>query len=87
MRSSMRLAAASPSHMATTATLLTDSTGPALHADGILRLIRLWISRRRERMALAELNDMDALSKHILRDLGLTRSEARAEFSKPFWRA
>jgi uncharacterized protein YjiS (DUF1127 family) len=35
--------------------------------------------RRRQRHALAELDD------HLLRDIGLTRYQARIEARKPFW--
>ncbi len=45
-----------------------------------LRLIGTWMERRRQRRALAELDD------HQLRDIGLTRAEARAECAQPFWR-
>ncbi|WP_297973438.1 DUF1127 domain-containing protein [uncultured Amaricoccus sp.] len=38
-----------------------------------------WDDRRRQRHALAELDD------HLLRDIGLTRYRARTEARKPFW--
>lgn len=38
-------------------------------------------NRRRERHML------DRLDPHLLRDIGLTTDQARAEASKPFWRA
>ncbi|HMQ95337.1 MAG TPA: DUF1127 domain-containing protein [Amaricoccus sp.] len=38
-----------------------------------------WGDRRRQRHALAELDD------HLLRDIGLTRHQARTEALKPFW--
>lgn len=37
-------------------------------------------TRRRDRNRLAHLDD------HILRDIGLTPDQARAECTKPFWR-
>lgn len=36
--------------------------------------------RQRSRTRLADLND------HMLKDIGLSRSEAWREYSKPFWR-
>ena len=71
--------------------LLTNDGGLArvleLPATGWLRRYRVRVHGEVDEKALAGLNDMDALSDHILRDLGLTRAEARAEFTKPFWRA
>jgi uncharacterized protein YjiS (DUF1127 family) len=40
-----------------------------------------WLERRRQRHALLELSD------HMLKDIGLSRSEAGREGRKPFWRA
>jgi uncharacterized protein YjiS (DUF1127 family) len=40
-----------------------------------------WARRIREAEELAQLDDRE------LRDIGLTRSEVRAVFNKPFWRA
>ena len=42
-----------------------------------------WAERRRQRQALASLIES---SDHLLRDVGLTREEARREAAKPFWR-
>ena len=39
-----------------------------------------WLERRRQRRALLELND------NLLKDIGLTRSDAYREGNKPFWR-
>jgi uncharacterized protein YjiS (DUF1127 family) len=39
----------------------------------------LWLRRRRTRRALAALNDYE------LRDIGITRDDARRETGKPFW--
>ncbi|WP_162917482.1 chromate resistance protein ChrB domain-containing protein [Dongia deserti] len=44
------------------------------------RGVALWLSRRRERIALAELDPW------LLRDLGLTPDEVDEECRKPFWR-
>lgn len=46
----------------------------------VVELLALWIGRRRQRRALAALDD------HLLRDLGLTREDAVRESGKPFWR-
>ena len=56
--------------------------GPALRARlrGVVDQIRIWRERARQRRHLAGLND------HMLRDIGLTRGDVMAEFSKPFWR-
>ena len=43
--------------------------------------IRLWQDRTRGRQQLRDLDD------HVLRDIGITRLQADAEASKPFWRA
>ena len=44
------------------------------------RMIARWIERRRQRDALARLDD------RALRDIGITRAEAARECEKPFWR-
>ena len=44
------------------------------------RLFALWIERRIQRRALAALDDRP------LKDVGISRSEARREAGKPFWR-
>lgn len=43
--------------------------------------IECWQERRRQRRALA------ALSDTMLKDIGVERSEALIESSKPFWRS
>jgi uncharacterized protein YjiS (DUF1127 family) len=51
-------------------------------SDALLRGIALvegWIERRRQRRALLELSD------HVLKDIGISRSEAQREGRKPFW--
>jgi uncharacterized protein YjiS (DUF1127 family) len=44
------------------------------------RMINTWISRSRQRKQLAKLDD------RLLKDIGLTRSQAEIEISKPFWK-
>ncbi len=46
-----------------------------------LETLLLWQRRANQRHALAHLDD------RMLRDLGLSRSEAAWELRKPFWRA
>lgn len=52
-------------------------TAPFLAA--LMARLRLWAARRRQRHRLAELDD------YLLADIGLSREEAAAEVSKPFW--
>ena len=42
---------------------------------------RLWTRRRNDRRALLQLDD------HMLRDIGVDRTQAKAIGSRPFWRA
>lgn len=44
-----------------------------------LMLVESWLDRRRQRVALRELDD------HMLRDIGLSRAAAEAEAAKRFW--
>ncbi len=43
-------------------------------------LVAIWERRARERRALGE------MSEHMLKDLGISRVDARRESDKPFWR-
>jgi uncharacterized protein YjiS (DUF1127 family) len=45
-----------------------------------LRLIVLWRERAQQRQGLA------SLDARLLRDIGISRSEAEHECKKPFWR-
>ncbi|MGK9164660.1 DUF1127 domain-containing protein [Inquilinus limosus] len=47
---------------------------------GLRQIFGLWLRRARTRRQL------DALSDHELRDLGLDRGAALREAAKPFWR-
>jgi uncharacterized protein YjiS (DUF1127 family) len=46
----------------------------------LLERVQLWLERRHQRRTLLGLND------HLLKDIGVSRSEAWAEGQKPFWR-
>ena len=60
---------------------MVRSAMPATQEQGIVTLLGSWIERRRQRQALAELND------RLLKDLGLTRADVEGESRKPFWQA
>ncbi len=47
---------------------------------GWLATIRAWAERRRQRQALANLD------QHLLDDIGISRAAAAHEIAKPFWR-
>ena len=60
---------------------------PSWHRGGLTRLgcaavrvVWFWMERSRQRRALTELDD------RLLRDIGLTRDEARREGANPFWK-
>lgn len=44
------------------------------------RTVRTWTDRRRQRAALARLDD------RLLADIGITRFQAACEAARPFWR-
>jgi uncharacterized protein YjiS (DUF1127 family) len=48
---------------------------------GLTLVLEAWGERRRQRHSLRELSD------HVLKDIGIGRSEAEQEWRKPFWRA
>ena len=45
-----------------------------------VRAVLFWMERSRQRRALAELDD------RLLRDIGLTREDARQECANPYWK-
>ena len=47
----------------------------------LLRLLIAWSERARER------HELESLSDHSLRDIGLSRAEVGREIAKPFWQA
>jgi uncharacterized protein YjiS (DUF1127 family) len=47
--------------------------------DDVSNVLMRWLDASRSRQTLDELDD------HLLRDIGLTRAEARHESSKFFW--
>ncbi|MGF0538404.1 DUF1127 domain-containing protein [Agrobacterium sp. ES01] len=47
---------------------------------GVRLLLVFWPRKARSRLALRELDD------HLLRDIGLSRTQAKREAEKPFWR-
>jgi uncharacterized protein YjiS (DUF1127 family) len=72
--------------MSTTTIIPLIRPGPVHHLRShLVRLsstLCLWIERRRQRDALANL----AEDAHLLADIGLTRDQVRSETGKPFWR-
>jgi len=48
----------------------------------LLSALALWLARRRQREALADLAD----DRRLLADIGLTREQALREAEKSFWR-
>lgn len=61
--------------------LLTYYQGSTLPSLGsLVRLLRVWRRRIRERRELARLGDRE------LHDIGTSRSLIYSEISKPFWR-
>jgi uncharacterized protein YjiS (DUF1127 family) len=49
-------------------------------ARNAVKRMKLWCERARERRVLSEMDDT------LLRDIGLTRGDARDEAQQPFWR-
>jgi uncharacterized protein YjiS (DUF1127 family) len=68
-----------------TATLrIAHGAGRASPRFGLASLLACWRQRRRQR---ADLRRLLAVSPHLVRDIGLTPSQAWLEAMKPFWRA
>ena len=68
-----------------TATLrIAHVVGLTSSRPGLAALLVRWRERRRQR---AELRRLLAVSPHLVRDIGLTPSQAWLEARKPFWRA
>lgn len=53
---------------------------PGLLVQRVFAMLVDWNDRYRQRIHLAQMDD------RMLRDMGLTRSEALGEHDKPFWR-
>jgi len=62
--------------------ILTRRTGRTETSTGRRwwQIVRRWADRRRQRVALARLDD------RLLADIGLTRAQAAFEAARPFWR-
>jgi uncharacterized protein YjiS (DUF1127 family) len=60
---------------------LPPRRGPSMLLHDAVNLIRLWRRRVHERRQLVQLD------LHLLRDIGVTLSDAQREAAKPFWRA
>lgn len=60
----------------------TSEAAPTAHwARSASELLARWLDAARSRQTL------DELDEHLLRDIGLTRDEARREARKFFWQA
>lgn len=55
------------------------SGGSVASFSRVLQLIDIWFKRRQSRIALSRLSERD------LRDIGISRSQAEFEASRPFW--
>jgi uncharacterized protein YjiS (DUF1127 family) len=54
--------------------------GFAVRIGAVLDIVAKWQERRRQRLALATLDD------HMLRDIGISTADVHAEVTRPFWR-
>jgi uncharacterized protein YjiS (DUF1127 family) len=53
---------------------------PSLSKEKIVKTVKIWIQRSRQRKQLVRLD------KHLLDDIGLTEEQVKNEISKPFWK-
>jgi uncharacterized protein YjiS (DUF1127 family) len=53
--------------------------GFAVRIGVLLDTVAMWQERRRQRLALASLDD------HMLHDIGISRADVEAEVTRPFW--
>ena len=60
---------------------ITNLFPRSLAPGGLWEVYNLWRDRARQRRRLLELDD------RLLRDIGITRSDAVREYEKPFWEA
>jgi uncharacterized protein YjiS (DUF1127 family) len=70
-----------PVPSAWTAPAVSQRPGPGPRRFALLAFVQEAWRRRRSRNYLAQFDD------HMLKDIGLTRSEADFEANKPFWQA
>jgi len=56
---------------------------PNLHSSpgALFKTVAIWIERSRQRSALANLDE------RLLKDIGITRTDAAHEVATPFWRS
>jgi uncharacterized protein YjiS (DUF1127 family) len=64
-----------------TPTIALSTPGSSTKWPGLIAHLRHLITLRRERRALAAMED------HMLKDIGLTRAEALEEAAQPLWAA
>jgi len=55
--------------------------GPGSVFQGVVTTLNTWQDRARERQHLA------SLEPHMMKDIGIERSDLRREVGKPFWQA
>jgi uncharacterized protein YjiS (DUF1127 family) len=69
-----------PSPAVTNRSVIARSSSSGNWQSRLSEIVARWLQRSRSRRALADLDD------YLLRDIGLTASEAGRESEKPFWR-
>ena len=70
----------SASYATLAGTMIVPAAPPA-SAAVLVEAVLAWLDRVRQRRDLSELSD------HMLKDIGLSRSDVEAEVAKPFWRS